>query len=155
MTLCIAVGKGARNAAHFIFRDIDREICLADIELESEAWLIYSTHGKQAGAHFVAGLHYPVSKLVLRDAAMLKDLADSKAPHNAIRIYPNTDYQLLRIPLLPWSCARLARLYGAILGVDIPIYQIKIEPCEPLRFGVYRTTTEFGEKARGKDRLVP
>jgi hypothetical protein len=157
MSMCIAVGKGSGNDPHYIFRDIDHAINLEEIHLYSNAWLIYRTHGKQEGAHFIAGTHkLPHEPLVdlMHDAAMLKELADPKAPHNAIRIYPNNDYRVIRLPSVAWSCCRLAKLYGALLGIHIPCYLEHDGKCEPLRFGVYRRFTPQGQKAHGAQRVA-
>lgn len=157
MTLCIAVGKGCGKDPHFIFRDIDDKEKFREAMAASgyDGWLIYST---KRGAHFVLGVHRAnIDPISFAEAKDLLQWTDPKAPHNAVRIYPNEDYNVLHVPKA-WGCKRMAHLYEALLGIAIPVFPQDSQPdlvprCEPLRFGVYRTEVDK-HKAHGEERRV-
>ena len=139
----IAMGRGKNGFYHFDFLDIDNPSFKRNSTV-----LKYKTKN---GFHIVDPSH-------TKDRSKLLDYfrgeVDPKCPHNAIRIYPTEDYELLNFPenTVQW-CPRVWGIYTMIFpGMASTPVKIDVNPCPPLHFGIY-TVTKDNKKLHGIERV--
>lgn len=116
------MGRGRSSSPHFYFWDIDEPVDMHDLMINEPDSLIYRT---ERGYHIISSK--PISEYA-------KNYGDKKCPHNAVRIYPHDDYQLINRPRK--LCWKAASMYEIIFGLELVMDSYL--PCsQPLKFGIY------------------